>query len=242
MNPPEYARMFETEGRYWWFVSRRRLARTLLAGCNPKGRVLDLGCGTGAFLDELPGDAVGLDFSPLALQFCRQRGLDGLVQGDAQRLPFRDGALGAVVSLDTLEHVPDDRAALAEIARCLAPGGALVLNVPAYRWLWGPHDVALMHCRRYTKREIVRRAREAGLSVERASYSVFLLFPVVVALRGRDKLRRGEAEVRLPRVPDWLNGLLVALMDAEAAVLRAVGLPWGSSIVLVARKPSGPAA
>ena len=146
------------------------------------------------------------------------------------------------MSLDTLEHVPDDRAALAEIARCLAPGGALVLNVPAYRWLWGPHDVALMHCRRYTKREIVRRAREAGLSVERASYSVFLLFPVVVALRGRDKLRRGEAEVRLPRVPDRLNGLLVALMDAEAAVLRAVGLPWGSSIVLVARKPSGPAA
>jgi SAM-dependent methyltransferase len=237
VNPPEYARMFETEGRYWWFVSRRRLARRLLAESGPAGTVLDLGCGTGALLDEMSGQAIGLDFSPLALQFCRERGLAGLVQGDAQKLPFRDASLAAVVSLDTLEHVPDDRAALAEIARCLAPGGALVLNVPAYRWLWGPHDVALMHCRRYTKGEIVGRVREAGLDVEQASYSVFLLFPVVVALRGIDKLRQGEAEVRLPRVPTWLNSLLVALMDAEAAVLRAIGLPWGSSVVLVARKP-----
>jgi len=200
--------------------------------------VLDLGCGTGAFLGELSQavNPVGLDFSEHAVAFCRQRGLESIVQGDAQKIPFQNGVFDAVVSLDTLEHVPDDVTATKELARTLKPGGVLVMNVPAYKGLWGPHDVALMHHRRYTKKQVRKLLENAGLRVEKCSYSVFFLFPVVLVLRILEKARRGPAEVRLPSVPGPVNRALVILQDIETRLVLGVSLPWGSSVVAVARK------
>jgi SAM-dependent methyltransferase len=241
MQTEEYDRLRAAEDTYWWFVSRRALAFRLLrmhaAGRRP---VLDAGCGTGAFLAMLgDAEAVGLDSSPLALAYTVGRGVARAVLGDAQRLPFRPGAFGAAVSLDTLEHLPDDRAAVRELLRCLEPGGVLVANVPAYRWLWGPHDVALHHCRRYTRGQVRRLLHEAGFEVVLCNYSVFFLFPLVVVTRVADRFRRGEPSVRLPRVPGWANRFLVGLMAAESWLLCRVPLPWGSSVVAVARKPGG---
>lgn len=238
MQTDEYGRLYAHEDAYWWYVARRRLALRLLAGAHTQGTTLDLGCGTGAVLAEidLRGDAAGLDASPLALGFCRERGLSRLALGDAERLPIASESLGAIVALDIFEHVADDRTAFAEAYRALAPGGALVLSVPAFRWLWGPHDVALMHHRRYTRAELRARLREAGFRVERLSYGVFLLFPLVVAVRLLDKLRSGPARVSLPTVPPWLNAALIALQSFEASLLNAFPLPWGSSVVAVARK------
>jgi SAM-dependent methyltransferase len=241
MQSEEYERLFENEDHYWWYVARRRLALRLLRAARPEGPILDLGCGTGAVLSEivLSCEALGLDASARALEFCARRGLAGVVLGDAERLPLATGAFAAVVALDLFEHVPDDRAALAEAYRALRPGGALVLSVPAFRWLWGPHDVALMHRRRYTRAEVRRALLAVGFSVERINYGIFLLFPAVVAVRLLDKLRRGPARVSLPVVPRWLNRALIRLQDFEGALLRTLPLPWGSSVVAVARKPLG---
>lgn len=239
MNVEEYAKMREAEDHYWWFVSRRRLALALLDRYSTGAkRVLDVGSGTGALLSELTSNhwAVGLDFSPLAVGFCRQRGLERVLVGNAEKVPFQPSSFDAVVSLDTLEHVPDHVAAVDGIARSLKPGGVLVLNVPAFRWLWGPHDVALMHQRRYTKGEVKALLEGAGLTVEKLSYSVFLLFPVVVLLRLIDKFKRGPAKVSLPRVSGASNRFLVKLQDMEARWIAAGSLPWGSSVVAVARK------
>jgi SAM-dependent methyltransferase len=239
MNVEEYAKMREAEDHYWWFVSRRRLALSLLDRFAPDAqRVLDVGSGTGALLSELQRTrwAAGLDFSPLAVEFCRKRQLQNLVVGNAEDVPFRIGSFDAVVSLDTLEHVPDHESAARGIARALKPGGVLVLNVPAFRWLWGPHDVALMHQRRYTRAEVKALLEGAGLTVEKLSYSVFLLFPVVVLIRLLDKFKRGPAKVSLPKVSGPSNRLLVKLQDMEARWVAAGSLPWGSSVVAVARK------
>lgn len=229
--------MREFEDHYWWFVSRRRVALSLLQEHCPDGKVLDIGCGTGAVLQELQAsrEAEGVDFSELALEFGRKRGLTGLTLADAQALPFSDGSFQAVVSLDTLEHVPDDAKALSEMARILSPGGIVILNVPAFQWLWGPHDVALMHHRRYTRAQLKQRMDEAGFDVVFASYGVFFLFPAVVVLRVLDKLRRREG-VELPRVPNWLNRTLIGLMEAESRIMRRLPLPWGSSVVAVGRR------
>ena len=239
MNVEEYAKMRQAEDHYWWFVSRRRLALALLEKYAPGSRtVLDLGSGTGALLADLQKTkrAIGLDFSPIAVRFCKERGLVNLLVGNAERPPFRQGSLDAVVSLDTLEHVKDHEGAVAGIARSLKPGGVLVLNVPAFRWLWGPHDVALMHHRRYTKRQVRDLLAEHGLKVQKLSYSVFLLFPVVVLIRILDKFRWGPAKVSLPRVSPPSNRFLVKLQDMEARWVAAASLPWGSSVVAVARK------
>lgn len=235
--------MRELEGHYWWFVARRSLAQQLIQrhGGPKPGRILDVGCGTGALMESLQanGWVVGVDFSPEALRFSGGRGLGRLTLGDAQRLPFASGSFDVVVSLDTIEHVPDDGAALAEVLRVLKPGGVFVMNVPAFQWLWGPHDVALMHFRRYTVPEARKKLEAAGFRCERMNYSVFFLFPVVVLRRFMEKFHRGPAVVRLPAVSSGLGQILVRLMEWEGALASRMRLPWGSSVVAVARKEGG---
>lgn len=242
MQRDEYRRMYEAEDTYWWFVSRRRLARRLLQRSGaPAGPLLDLGCGTGAatrfFAEALPDrQVVGADFSPEALRFATERGLPHLVRANAETLPFINEGFGTIVSLDLLEHVADDAAATREVYRCLKPGGVFVVNVPAYRWLWGAHDTALMHYRRYSAREVRALLGGAGFHVERLSHTVFLLFPLVLLQRVMAKLRRSQG-VNLPRVPDPLNTALIRLLDFEGWLVERMPLPWGSSLTAVARKP-----
>lgn len=246
MNTDEYAKMFAFEDRYWWFVARRRLALGLLtqdgsehAADEARPTILDLGCGTGVVLSELESWAkpVGLDMSPLALAFCRKRGLTRLALGDGTAMPFRAGAFDALIGLDVFEHIEDDAKAFDEAYRTLRPGGRLVLSVPAFRFLWGPHDVALHHFRRYTRRQMIARLEEAGFVVERCTYSVFLLFPLVVVWRLFEKRKKGPAKASLVGVPGWGNRLLVAILGFEAWLTRWTDLPWGSSVVAVARRP-----
>lgn len=233
--------MFALEDRYWWFVARRRLALRLIRKFGPpQGQALDVGCGTGAMLQILGQSyqAHGLDVSQEALDYCRSRGLDAVTLGSAESLPYAENSFDLVVTLDTLEHVEDHVAAAREIARVLRPGAVVVVNVPAFRWLWGPHDVALHHHRRYTSREAEQLLSEAGLEVVFRSYSVFALFPLVAVRRWLERRWKGPAEVRLPAVSDPVNRLLIGLMEAEGALLERLPLPWGSSVVLVARKPT----
>lgn len=239
MQKAEYARMRELEDHYWWFVSRRRMAFSLMRRHAPEGLTLDLGCGTGAVMAELQTDrpAIGIDLSGTALEFAAERGIEGLVKADAQALPLLTSSFAALITLDTLEHVPNDVASAAEIARILRPGGVAIINVPAFRWLWGPHDVALMHCRRYKRSELVRLLEDAGLTVEFSSYGVFFLFPVVLAIRLMDRVARREPKVVLPEVPEWANRFLIQMMGWEEKIMRHVPLPWGSSVVALARKP-----
>lgn len=244
MNPGEYQKMFDLEESYWWFVARRKLALDLLAEFAekpvPPYDLLDLGCGTGILLSEAEGawHGTGADFSPLALQFCRSRGLSRLVCADGTSLPLQSESVDEIVALDVFEHIEDHAAAYREAARVLRPGGVLVMSVPAFRWLWGPHDVALHHFRRYTRAEVAMCLREAGLEPVRVSYAIFLLFPLVILSRLIEKLKPGPAAASLPKVPDWLNRALMNLVNMEAKPIRSgISLPWGSSVVAVARKP-----
>ena len=94
-----------------------------------------------------------------------------------------------MTALDVLEHIEDDRGALAEIRRVLRPGGTLLATVPAYRWMWGPQDEISHHYRRYVRDELSEKIEASGLRLRRATYFNTLLLPAVAAVRLAHRLR-----------------------------------------------------
>jgi SAM-dependent methyltransferase len=238
----EYAAFYDAEAGHWWFRSRLAIVLDLVRAAPLRGPILDVGCGPGPCLEALAGEhaMIGLDDSPEALRICRARGLRRLVRAAAPHLPFRDGALGGLLALDVLEHIPDDAAALREFARVLRPGGGAILTVPAHGFLFGPHDVAVHHVRRYARSAFARRITAAfGRPPAREGYFFALPFCLTTAWRilervfGALRPKRSNVHLRLPRP---LNAALERLMRLERRLLRRRTLPFGSSLLAVLRR------
>jgi SAM-dependent methyltransferase len=233
-----YAQLYELEDRHWWFRGRRAVIRALLSHAAPpeSPRILDAGCGTGRNLQEYArlGRAEGVDPSPVAVEFCRARGLDNVREAGLESLPYDDGGFDLLFATDVLEHVGDDSAALRELRRVAAPRAALVVTAPAYRWLWSRHDESHMHLRRYTRPELLRRAVAAGWRIERATYFNSTLLPPIAAVRLAQRLLPAGERTDYQRTPRALNAALESVMRAEARLIgRGIGLPAGVSIGLV---------
>jgi hypothetical protein len=146
-----------------------------------------------------------------------------------------------VLLADVIEHLDDEDSDLALADRLLAPGGALVITVPALPALWGPSDEFNHHRRRYTRTTLSRAVRQR-FAIERLTYFNFLLFAPIALARAASKLARrpGHEEIGLPPAP--LNLALRELFSAEAGLLARGDLPVGVSLLCVARKPApGPA-
>jgi SAM-dependent methyltransferase len=243
MHPEEFREMAALEEGHWWFQGKRLVLESLLARAGgARGRLLDVGCGTGGVLAALAARAtvVGLDYSDLALRYCRSKGLASVVRGSAVALPFAAGTFDLCVMMDVLEHLDEEGALLADTRRVLRPGGAALISVPAFQALWSPHDEAFEHRRRYRRGALEARVREAGLVVEWSSYTNFFVFPVVLAwrtLRRRMRLAPGMRTDFFP-VPRPFNQALVGTYRCEAALLRRLVLPFGVSVACVARNPA----
>ena len=239
----EYARTCAYEAEYWWFVGRRELVNRALRPLLAEGRArtLDVGCGTGYQLRWLGerSRAYGVDLAAEALSFCRERGLDGLVQGRAERLPFADGSFDVVLALDVLEHLQDDAGALREWWRVLVPGGHVVLFVPAYEFLWSGEDYVSRHARRYARASLAERLKEAGFVICRLTYANAVLLPAMAAtiLVRRAFRPRSLYKSNLSPLPGWLNSLLGRIFTLEAALLERFTAPAGSSLFCVAQRP-----
>lgn len=247
MRPDEYRVMFELEDAYWWYRGLRVLLKGLLAryarSAAPRPMILDAGCGTGANLKLLEsyGLALGVDISEQAIEFCRARGIpdNRVMQASVTDLPFRDGLFDLAVSFDVICNIVDDVGALAEIGRVLKSSGVFVVQLPAYRWLWSRHDVAVGHKWRYTARSMREKMLRAGFVIERMTYVNTLFFPFVAARRLLDRraLENGPAiRSEVTPLPAPVNGLLSVLYTAETRTASRIDLPYGLSIMAVARK------
>jgi SAM-dependent methyltransferase len=149
---------------------RERLLLDLFLSAGPGPEVLDAGAGQGSLsakLAVLGFEVTSTDASPAAVAVLRDRVPGEVLEADVTVLPFPDAAFDAAVLGEVLEHVEDDRGALAEIARVLRPEGVLALSVPANPKLFGPSDVWAGHVRRYTRPALIDACTAAGFEVVR---------------------------------------------------------------------------
>jgi len=207
--------------------------------------VLDAGCGCGGttLALEALGSAVGVDLHPRALALAARRGPLRLTRASVASLPFRDACFDAVVSVDLLYHraVPDDAAALGELARVVRPAGVVLLWLPAYEWLRSSHDEAVHTARRYDRAGVRALAARAGLTVEKLTGAHAPLLPLAMARRWLDVGEPGGRRLGLQAGPRALGALLAGVLAAEGIVLRRLSLPFGLSFFARLRRPGAPA-
>jgi SAM-dependent methyltransferase len=242
MQADEYRKLAETEDRMWYFRALHRRFSQALAERLPLGRasVLDAGCGTGGLIRALrevnpAWEVSGLDFSATACGLARRRTGGEITEGSITALPFGDGTFEAIVSGDVLCQVDDPALALREFSRVLKRGGVVLVNVPAYPWLWSYHDDAVGSKHRFTRPELVRQFREAGLEVTFASYANLLPLPLVVARRKLFPPAQPTSDVRLYPAP--VEAVFAGMARAEHAWMRrGWPLPAGSSVFVAGVK------
>ena len=241
MSAATFDVMHRVEREHWWFAAKRALVVQALQGDGPRGLAVDVGCGTGAVLDELAAlgfrRVLGTDLDPHALRLTATRlpGGAGVARAVAEALPLPTGTVDVLSSLDVVEHLADDVLALREYARVLRPGGRLLLAVPAYAWAWSEHDVALGHQRRYGRARLEEVVTAAGFVDVRARWFHSWLVPLAFGLR-RTPLRRFVAGVPAESVS--MGGARQNAVGHRLAALdRRTPLPFGLSLFLTATRP-----
>lgn len=194
------------------------------------------------------GRVIGVDNNPRPIAVARERGYE-VYEGDAAQLAFDDDRFDLVTLLDTVEHCPDDAAVLSECYRVNRPGGLLVVTVPAFMWLWSYNDVLNRHQRRYTSHELRERLTAVGYEVLHITYHNFFIFPLAaLTILWRRKTERtldlasphfdeDAYQVEMEPAPPLLNAVLTQVGRVEALLVRHLSLPFGTSVIAVARKP-----
>jgi SAM-dependent methyltransferase len=232
----------QAEDRHWWYRGRRTVLDVVIAelGLPHPARILDAGCGSGRNMVDLAhrGAVTGIELSPTSVAVARGRDAGEVVEGSVLEMPFSDASFDLAVSLDVIEHLEDDLAALRELRRTVAPGGALLVTVPAYNWLWSGHDEINHHHRRYTRRSLQRVAEQAGWQQVRTTYFNSLLLPVAIVLRILDRIntKTTESSLDLWVPPEPLNWVLERPLALEAALIKRGGrIPAGLSLLGVFR-------
>lgn len=245
MERAEYELMNAVEDRMWWYRGAHANALALYGisqkhRAAPGGLALDAGCGTGGLLTKLAAaagvpPACGLDYEPRAADLARRKSGRPVVVGTVNDLPFADGSMAAIFSMDVLCHrAADQERALREAHRCLTPGGVLVINLPAYQWMLSVHDERVHNSRRFTRRQVVAQLQAAGFPEVRASYWNMVLFPLML-LRRKLLTASDKSDVQL--YPAAIEAIFRGILGLERGLIRlGIRLPFGGSIIAVATK------
>ena len=235
------------EDTIWWAAGRRAILDTFLKTAKQSsGRrlenILEVGCGGGGDLALLAkhGKVWGVELSPRLAQRARRR---GVAQGIYAETDVFDDKVDRNVDLlcmfDVLEHIEDDDLFVRRLSEKPGHDHLFLLTVPAFQFLFGPHDELLHHFRRYSRPQLVALLERHGYEIVSGGYFMFLLFPLAVMSRLWEGLKRRlgfkPTEVNIGRVPGPLNWLMTAILRLEARLGRHVRFPFGLWIVMLVR-------
>jgi len=206
-------------------------------------KILDIGCSGGVLMLTLKAagftNLTGIDFSAEAIELCKKKGLDNVYVMDAHVPAFKNDEFDFIIASDCLEHLEKDEVALANWQRILKKGGQGLIFVPAYMSLWSEHDVINHHFRRYTRAELVNKAKKAGFGVTKASYWNFaMFFPAWMyrKIRNMMKSSKEQPEDHMDKFNPTTNSILKAWMKMENVIFRSAGFPMGVSVMVAVRK------
>ena len=244
MEDKKYFKFYEVENEHWWFLTRRKIIADIIDKKVNKSKnsiLLDFGCGTGGVLDELSKKYItyGADMSELAIGFCRKRNLNNIFTNDHffNNLEYK-GKFDIITALDVIEHVDEDKELLKRLKDLLADDGSIVITVPAYQFLFGPHDITNMHKRRYTRKTFKRVVEDAGYKIYKLSYFNTIVAPLIIFRRLLVKILGEQDEHSADDdIPNkFFNTVLKFIFGLEKYLLPYISMPFGISILCVAKK------
>lgn len=195
--------------------------------------MLDAGAGYGGMYSLLSeyGSVDATEPEESAALVCRKRGYQQVYKTESE-IPT-DTLYNLIGAFDVIEHVDDDYTFVKNLYKHTSSEGVLVATVPAFQFLWSPHDVTHMHFRRHTKKSMTTLLERAGYEVVYVRYWNVLLFPLACCMR----LLKKSGESSLHPHP-WVAPALKSLLFLEAKIIRYIPIPFGLSVVIVARKKS----
>ena len=243
MKKIAYREMYENEIAHFWYITTRNLMIDFLKKYLRKdAKILDTGCGTGGTMIYLQKagfkNVVGVDKSPEALKYCRKRKLDRVKLASVDALPFKKNTFDAIICLDVLYHKGvQSKKALSEFKRVLKPKGLVYLQEPAYNWLKSKHDKVIETGNRFTKVSLQNLVKSSGLEVLKVSYFNTILFLPIFLKRIKDKFAlRDTQSSDVYHLPTVFNQVMLYVMTLESKLVKNFYLPWGLSIICIARK------
>lgn len=185
------------------------------------------------------GSVTGVELSGPSTELARSRGVGDVVEGSVMQMPFEPDTFDLTVSLDVIEHLQDDVAAMQELRRVTKPDGTLLVTVPAYQWLWSGHDEINHHHRRYNRATLLAAAEAAGWRLENSTHFNSLLLPIAILLRALERFKpsttKSSLDLWVPPAP--LNWALRQPLNIEAALIsRNQAIPAGLSLMAVFRQ------
>ena len=244
MDSEAYEEMISLQEQHWWFVARRKIVQSFLKkhmSNKFEANVLEIGCGVGGNVELLgtAGRYLGIDMHMPAIEYCSQKFpkfdfICSRVEDISNELYANK--FDSIFILDVLEHIHDEKVILAAARSYLKIEGKILVTVPAYQFLWAPHDDFVHHVRRYTKRRLRKVLEESGYKVERISYfNTLLLLPAIIQ-RLTTKLLNRKLSTHLTTPPRPINWIFKEIFSQETRILKHLNSPAGLSIIAVVTK------
>lgn len=243
MRQDLYKELFEVENHHWWHQHKREVIFKLAKRFANKGKVLDIGAGTGKILAEfkkIGWQVEGVDGEKEALVWSKKRGIKlKFMDFEKEALPFKNNSFDLILALDVLEHLKDDKKVLAEIKRVAKKRSMIIISVPAYEKLFDYWDKIVGHQRRYSRQMLRQLIKSQNLQIEYLSYWFMYIFLPAVIIRKLKSLtprKRGISDFQEAVLP-WLTiPILKVLSKIEQIMLSLVPLPFGLSLICIVRK------
>jgi ubiquinone/menaquinone biosynthesis C-methylase UbiE len=251
MEQSYFKEYYHLERVNWWFTVRRKILTeriTHLLDHPTHISSLNVGAATGTTSDMLAqfGEVMSVEYDEDCCRFAQTVLSTPIIQGSITELPFANNSYDLVCAFDVIEHVEDHQKAMDELYRVCKPGGHIAITVPAYAFLWGPHDVINQHYRRYTMRGLLDLfGGNKGSVIYKTYFNSILFIPIalfrlaarLISMSGIKPSGESNSDHEIFGTKGIFNSILAGFFNIDYYLLKNnFRFPAGVSIMVFFKK------